>query len=195
MRFFTSLHLQTPDLEAVRSRTESLLEPGLDAYIVESWGWVGVYAARLEEQVVHDVDAFAQTLSATLSAPGRCVVFMVHDDINLAVLAYRDGLRIAAYTNDQDTFDLPSDGPDALANALEIEPEGVKLALEGGNASARVAGLAGMLGIQMELACAGFDDLAELDEDDELPEEFSLIEGPDPDKPGLGEYFGRSIDE
>jgi hypothetical protein len=120
---------------------------------------------------------------------------MVHDDINLAVLTYRNGLRIAAHTDDPDTFDLPSDGPEALANALEIEPEGVRLALDGGNASARVAGLAGMLGIQPELACAGFDDLAELDEDDELPEEFSLIEGPDPDKPGLGEYFGRSVDE
>jgi hypothetical protein len=191
VRFFTSLHLQTPDLEAVRATTESLLEPGLDAYIVESWGWVSVYAARLEEQIVQDVNVFAQTLSRL----GRCVVFMVHDDINLAVLTYRNGLRIAAHTDDPDTFDLPSDGPEALANALEIKPEGVRLALDGGNASARVAGLAGMLGIQPELACAGFDDLAELDEDDELPEEFSLIEGPDPDKPGLGEYFGRSVDE
>lgn len=172
-------------------RVESLLESGLDAYIVSSWGWVSVYAARLEEQVVEDVDAFAGALSAL----GRGLVFMVHDDTNLAVLAYQGGQRVAAYTDDPEVFDLISDEIDALAQHLELEPEGVRLALEGGNASARVAGLAGMLGIQPELACAGFDDLAELAEDDELPEEFSLIEGPDQDKPGLGEFFGRSVDE
>lgn len=194
MRFYTSLHLETTDLEAVRTRLAALLEPGLDGYVVASGGWASVYTARFEEQSVDDLDAVAGPLSGF----GRGVAFVVNDDASLAVLAYRHGRRLAAHADDPELFGLSEaalGNLPALAGGLGLPLEGVTAALTGGSASAKVAGLAALLGVQMELATAGFDDLFELDEDGELPPEIEPVLGPEGEPPGLREYFGRSEDE
>lgn len=194
MRFYTSLHVQVPDKYAVRSVLGSLLEPGLDAYLVESFGWTSVYAARLEEQDPAELARAARPLSEL----GRAVGFMVHDDQALAVMAFERGESIASYADDPAAFGLPDDAsrdPAALAGALGLDASATSAALTGGTASARVAGLSALLGIQMELATAGFDDLLELEEEGDLPEEFELVEGPEGGAPGLREFYGRSEDE
>ncbi|HWG84817.1 MAG TPA: hypothetical protein VNT60_04990 [Deinococcales bacterium] len=190
MRYYTSLHVHNGDRDAVRALASELIEPGLDAYLVESQGWTSLYSARLEEQTIADVDALAMPLTRL----GPAVAFMVHDDAALAVAVGGDGARTALNADDPEAFGLepePLASNDELAAALETEPAITNVALTGGNASARVAGLAALLGVQMELACAGYDDLAELDEDGELPEEFEMIEGPDAGRPGLSEFFGH----
>lgn len=190
MRYYTSLHVNTADREAVGKLATELLEPGLDAYIVESQGWTGLYSARLEEQDAADLDTFAGPLSRL----GTVVAFMVHDDQALAVAAYREGGRLFLYADDPEAFGLSGEGlasAEEAAQALGLEEGIARAAMTGGNASARVAGVAALLGVQIELACAGYDDLAELDEDGELPEEFDMIEGPEKGRPGLREFFGH----
>lgn len=194
MRFYTSLHVLTTDTEAVKAILEGLLEPGLDAYLVESQGWTAVYAARLEEQDPAELERLARPLSGL----GRAVGLMVHDDQALAVLGFEAGEPLAAYVDDPDAFGLPAESssdPAALALALGLDAVAARSALIGGSASARAAGIAALMGVQMELATAGFDDLLELDEDDELPPEFELVEGPEGGPPGLREFFGRAEDE
>ncbi|HEX2864384.1 MAG TPA: hypothetical protein VHN99_07425 [Deinococcales bacterium] len=196
MRYYTSLHWQArddEDAQAIVQAAVAALDPGMEGLACRNPGWVALYTARLEEQDLQSIDAYARRL------PQRNgVAFLVNDDESLAVIAYRDGQRAALHLSGDgaDTaftlHDQPGQTPQDLAGALNADPTAVQAAVVGGQASARVAALAGLCGIPQDLATVGFDDLIDLDEDGDLPEDFEFLEAPEEQgKPSLNTFFGK----
>ena len=197
VRYYTSLHWRTHEpnglAQTIVNAAALALEPGTEGIACRSPNWVSLYSARLEEQDLGAMDAFALALP-----PASGVGFMVDDDESLAVVVYSGGRRVALHLSGegaQDAFSLHGEvcGPiNDLAGALGLDAGAVTAAVTGGQASARVAALAALTGIPQDLAMVGFDDLVDLEEDGELPADFEFLESLlDEAQPSLGTFFGQ----
>ncbi len=80
-----SIHVQTPDLQAVRAELERVLEPNFSAYVAVRGAWVSVLAEELETP-----DDFTH-LAGPLSKLGSVIGLL--GDGDLQILRFPDGLE------------------------------------------------------------------------------------------------------